>query len=243
VNRGSSINGKSSRPGYYLAIFRDDEFVQNDVFACLEAFDTWLHPEVSFEDFKRRVLANNPGLRLRSNAETWYMTLNGNRLRFVIWNNGERENFVYGAKILGIQYGGGDPADGLGDAGNTTDRFLNGTILNSTGTAVIEISNPALGTRITLDMSDPWRPRRTSETGELEQAGPGSEVWVDFDWTGPSEGDFYRPFKNLTDAIAAVASGGVIKIAPGFTRELPVIAKNKRFKVTAPLGGVRIGVR
>lgn len=243
VNRGSSANGKADGPGYYLAIFRDDEFAQNDVFACLEAFDTWLHPEVTFEQFKIRVRANNRGLSLRPNVETRYTTLNGNRLRFVIWNKGERDNFVYGAKVLGIEYGGGDPADAFGDAGNITDRFLNGTIMNSTGTAVIEITNPALGTKITLDMSDPWRPRRIAETGEVEQAGPGSEVWVDFDWGGPSEGDFYRPFRNLTDAVAAVAHGGVIKIAPGSTREIPVIPRNKRFRITAPAGGVRVGVR
>ncbi len=243
VNKGSSAKRKSSGPGFYLAIFRDDEFVQDDVFACLEAFDTWRHPDVTFEQFKNRVRANNPGLSLRSNIETQYTTLNGNRLQFVIWNKGERDNFVYGAKVLRVEYGEGDPEDRFGDAGNITDRFLNGTILNSPSIAVVEVTNPALNTKITLDMSDPWRPKRTSETGYVEQAGPGSEVWVDFDWTGPSEGDFYRPFKNLTDAFAAVAHGGVVKMAPGSTRELPVIPRNKRFKIVAPLGGVRIGAR
>lgn len=242
VNRGSSAQGKSSGPGFYLAIFRDGDF-QDDVFACLEAFDTWLHPDVTFEQFKSRVRANNPGLSLRSNVETRYTTLNGNRLRFVIWNQGERDSFPYGAKVLGMEYGGGDPADGMGDAGNVTDRFLNGTIMNSPSPAVVEITNPGLGTKLTLDMSDPWRPRRISEAGELEQAGPGSEVWVDFDWSGPSEGDFYHPFHNLTDAIAAVAHGGVIKIVPGTTREVPILPRDKRFRLTAPLGGVRIGAR
>jgi hypothetical protein len=243
VNRGSSANGQSSGPGYYLAIFRDDEFVQGAAFACLEAFDTWLHPNVTFDEFQSRVRANNPSLSLRSNAETTYTTLNGNRIHFVIWDGGERDNHVYGAKVLRMEYGAGDPNDRLGDAGNVTDPFLNGTILNSTGLATVEISNPSLRSRLILDMSDPWRPRRISETGEVEQAGPGSEVWVDFDWAGPNEGDFYRPFRRLTDAFASVAPGGVVNIAPGSTPELPAVPRNKRFKIVAPLGGVRIGVR
>lgn len=64
-------------------------------------------------------------------------------------------------------------------------------------------------------MSDPKRPRRTSETNEVEEAGSHNEVWVDFGYDiriGPSEGDFFRPFTSITAAAAAVADGGVIKI-------------------------------
>lgn len=237
VNKGSSQNGQSNRPGFYLAIFRDGEF------ACMEAFDTWLHPGLTYAEFKSAVKANNPGLRLQSNIEAQYTTMNGNRLRFVIWNNSERDNAVFGAKIVRIDYGSGDPTDRLGDAGNLVGPFLNGTILNSPRPAVVEITNPYLGTKITLDLSDPWHPRRVSETGQVEEVTPGSEVWVNFSWTGPSEGDVYRPFKSLTAAIAAVAPGGVIKIAPGTTSETLTIPRGKRFRIEAPIGGVWIGAR
>ena len=89
-------------------------------------------------------------------------------------------------------------------------------------------------------MSDKWHPRRTSETGEVEEAGDNHEVWVDFDWTGLMEGDFYRPFNTLAGALAAVADGGVIRIMPGSTRETPVI--KKRVTLVAPIGGVTIGL-
>ncbi|MGZ8160254.1 MAG: hypothetical protein ACXWT4_15790 [Methylobacter sp.] len=106
----------------------------------------------------------------------------------------------------------------------------------------MEITNPFLVTKITLDMSDPWRPRRTSETGEVEEAGSNHEVWVDFDWAGSNEGDFFRPFKTIA-AAAAVADGGVIKIMPGSTSERPSIQNNKRIRLVAPIGGVTIGIR
>ncbi|MEJ7680529.1 MAG: hypothetical protein WKG06_22290 [Segetibacter sp.] len=123
-----------------------------------------------------------------------YTTQNGNRMNFLIWNdhtNFERPDSVRGAKVLGIEYGVVDPTDRLGDAGNITDKFLNGTILNSSVEGRIEIRNPFLQTTITLDMSDQDHPTRTSETGELEGAGFHNEVWVNFGWTGPMEGDFF----------------------------------------------------
>ena len=54
---------------------------------------------------------------------------------------------------------------------------------------------------------------RTSETGEVEEAGLNHEVWVDFAWTGPFVGDFFQPFNTLAAATAAVADGGVINAA------------------------------
>lgn len=138
--------------------------------------------------------------------------------------------------------------DSSGDAGNITDKFLNGTIMNSTGEAKVEINNPffdlkgAKGTKITLDMSDQWHPRRTSETGEVEEAGSNHEVWVDFGWEGPTEGDFFRPFNTIAGAVAAVADGGVIKIMPGWTTEKPSFQSNKRIRLAAPIGDVSFGV-
>jgi hypothetical protein len=178
---------------------------------------------------------------LQSNVEADYSTQNGSRLKFVIWNRGERNNTQFGTRVLHIGYGAVDPEDSYGDAGNNTDHFLNGTILYSPAEAVVEISNPALNTKITLDMSDKWHPRRISETGELLQAGYHNEVWVDFAWTGVTEGDFFHPFNTLGAAVAAVADGGVIKIMPGSTTERPSL-KGKRARITAPIGDVHLGV-
>jgi hypothetical protein len=54
----------------------------------------------------------------------------------------------------------------------------------------------------------PQAPERTSETGEVEQAGSNHEVCVDFGWKGPSEGDFFWPFKTIDAAAAVVADAG-----------------------------------
>jgi len=236
VNKESESEG----PGFYLAIYRSGEF------ALMEAFDTWLHPGLSYDQFRQNVVNRNSGLEsLRSNVEAQYTTQNGNTLHFVIWNLSERGPTT-GAAILKIDYvpstDPADYADRLGDAGNRTDKFLNGSILNSPAEAVVEITNPFLGTKITMDMQDQWHPKRfSSENGEYEEAGNNHEVWVDFGWNGPMEGDFYRPFNTLAGALAAVADGGVIKIMPGVTREKPPITK--RVKLVAPIGDVKIGVR
>lgn len=248
VNQGSPVplpHVVTEPPGFYLAIFNEGEF------QFLEAFDTWLHPNVQFHDFIRRVKETNQNIRIENNVPFSYTTQNGNQLLCVIWKDGKRENdAVHGARILSIQYGIGspivrDPHDSLGDAGNISDRFLNGTILNNTGEAIVEISNPSFGQRgttIKLDMNDQWHPKRTSENGEVEEAGFNNEVWVNFGYKGPSEGNFFQPFNTLTAAAAAVANGGVIKIMPGWTTEKPFFPRKKRIRLEALLGGVTIGV-
>jgi hypothetical protein len=234
----------SERPGFFLAI------IKQGLFAVLEAFDTWRHPEVTFSEFKQHVIHNNASLRLESGEEAVYTTYNGNVINFVVWDAAAIDNHQYGAKILRIDYGSGDPRDTLIEAGNYPDQtmFLDGTILNSPRDAVTEINNPYLGTKITLDWSDPSHLVRISEDGEVEQAGKNAagqlyEVWVDFDWNGPFEGDFYHPFNQLAGAIEAVADGGVIKIAPGASRERFSFRAGKQIKLVAPVGGVIVGAR
>lgn len=238
-------NVKTSPPGFYLAIFSDGNFT------LLEAYDTWLHKELTFEAFKQTVKANNPMLRIVNNAQFRYRTCNRNLLDVVIWNEGVRPaDADSGARIMGISYGRDDPQmndpnDALGDAGNDQSKFLNGTILNTLGEAVIEIRNPGFnngqGGTIVLDMSDQRYPRRISEFGEVEQAGYHNEVWVDFNYTGPTEGDFFQPFNTLAGAIARVAEGGVIKVMPGVTKEKAIMPNNKRVSIVAPIGGVVFG--
>ena len=171
-----------------------------------------------------------------------YTTTNSNQIDFVIWRHHEREGAQVGARVLKITYGTDDPADALGDAGHYTTRFLNGTIMNSPSEVVVEISNPALGTTIKVDLSDRWHPRRTSEDGRVDSAGNHEEVWLDFEWAGLSEGDVCRPFKTLAAASAAVASRGTIRVVPGVSLERGPIGVNKRFTLIAPIAGVKIGV-
>jgi hypothetical protein len=225
-------------PGYYLALH-----VEDNGFSLLEAYDTYLNPGITFDEFTTEVWKSNGLLQLQSNVEARYITQGGLTLHFVIWNNGERNNTQRGTRILQVEYSPVYPFDGWGDAGNDTSHFLNGTVLNSPAEGVVEISDPYLKQKIVLDMSDPAHPRRISETGEIEQAGYHNEVWVDFDWTGPNEGDFYRPYNTLAAAVAAVADGGVIKIAPGRSSETITIQGTKKFRVVAPIGGVQLGVR
>lgn len=237
VNKRPTSPSDVNRPGFYLAIYQ-----QPDGLSLMEAFDTWLHPELDFRQFKDGVLQRNPGLQLQSNVEARYTTQNGNRIRFVIWNDGEREDIDAGAQVLGVEYGSGDPADAIGDAGSATGRLVNGTVLNTPAEAVVEISNPVHGGTITLDLSDKWHPKRIDENGSVEQAGFNNEVWVDFGAPGPGEGDAFRPFNTLTAAAGAVAAGGVIKILPGTSQETLLIAQ-KRMRIEAPLGGVLIGAQ
>jgi hypothetical protein len=242
------VNRKSNDKefaGFFLAI------IKWGLFVVLEAFDTWRHPEVTFCEFQGHVREKNSNIQFHSGLPpTKYTTYYGNVIDFVIWHSVELDNHIFGSKILNIEYAAGDPGDTLVEAGNYPDqtRFLDGTILKSGRDAVTEIDNPHLGTRITLDWSDPSHLVRISEDGEIEEAGKNAtgqlcEVWVDFDWNGPFEGDFFHPFNRLASAVDAVADGGVIKIAPGTTHERFPAREGRRIKLVAPIGDVTIGAR
>ena len=220
--------GAGHPAGFYLAVHRWGDFV------VLEAFDTWRHPEVSYEDFQARVKSNSPTSSPMSGQEAVYTTFFGNRIHYVIWRNLELDNHIRGSKVLWIEYGDGDPMDTLVDSGNDTDPFLSGTILKSPRDGMVEIHNRSLGTKLTLDWSDTQRLVRISENGDVQQAGAGYEVWVDFDWTGPMEGDFYRPFSTLEGELNAVKDGGVIRMMTGSRHERLTI--HKRVRLTA-VGG------
>jgi hypothetical protein len=234
----SVVNRKSQGdlPSFFLGIIKFGDFI------LLEAFDTWRNSGVSFEKFQQHVTQESHNIRLRDGGDNVYTTFNGNLIHFYMTYDTQ--------SIFDIEYGVGNFADTLVDAGNYTDQsqFLSGNILKSAADAVVEIHNPYLEMKITLDWGNPSHLVRTSEDGTVEQAGRNDggqlyEVWVDFDWNGPTEGDFYRPFNQLASAVAAVADGGVIKIAPGTTRVRGPILGGKRMKVVAPLGDVTIGAR
>jgi hypothetical protein len=240
VNRGTSDGGQLE--GFYLAVIKSGDFV------VIEAFDTWLHPKVTIGEFCAHVKANNPDVRFVSGVEMIYTTFFGNRIHYVIWNKGEIDGHTIGSKILSIDYGSGNQADTLAAAGNDNDqsKFLSGTVLESTGEFAMEIRNAALGTTLTLDWSDPSQLIRIAEDGEVQRAGRNAagehfEIWVNFAWTGPTEGDFFRPFNSLESAVKGVADGGIIKIVPGSTTEKWPGRSGKRVAIVAPIGGVVIG--
>ncbi len=228
-------------PGLYLAIYQQTP----GGLAMLEAHDTWLHPELTFEQFKRGVHDRNGGLTLLSNHPTRYVTSNLNEIDFVIWNkSGDGRDAESGAEVLTVRYGNRDRGDARGGAETRPSRLVNGTIMNTLGEAVVEIANPLRGTTLTLDFGDEAHPRRhDSETGEFEVAGFNNEVWLNFDHVGLMEGDVCRPFNTLTGAIDAVAQRGVIRIVPGVTRQRGVIGGAKKFTLLAPIGGVTLGTR
>jgi hypothetical protein len=228
--------------GFYLAVFKSGDFV------VIEAFDAWWHPEVSIDEFRAQVQAHNPDVQFASGKEMAYTTYFGNQIHYVIWNNGEFDGHRIGSKILSIDYGNGNPADTLAAAGNDNDqsKFLNGTVLESTSEFAMVIRNATLGTELVLDWNDASQLVRIAENGEVRRggrngAGEHFEVWVDFSWTGPTEGDFFRPFNSLASAVKGVADGGVIKIVPGSTREKWPGRSGKRVAIAAPLGEVVIG--
>jgi hypothetical protein len=208
VDRGSAGNG----PGFFIAL------LQHGDFGLIEAFDTWLHGSLTFEQFRISVFERNKELMqrgLHSNVPEHYRTENGNTIRFVMVNDGDD----FRAVVQQIEFAGGTDAavDSFGNASQQQpQRFLSGSVLNSDGhDGVIRIRNHFLKTEITLDMQNQARPARTSEAGQTERAGPHSEVWVNFAWKGPAEGDFYHPFNTMAAAVAALAPGGSIRIMPG----------------------------
>ncbi|MGI8702536.1 MAG: hypothetical protein ACR2JU_15290 [Nocardioidaceae bacterium] len=238
VDRGSPA--WSDRPGFFLALYQVGDF------ALLEAFDTWLHPGVTVAEFAEDVVRRNPAIDVRENESFTYTTWNGNRFDVVIWNRvhtqGWQRDSSFGAEVGPVAYGDRDPQDAIGDAGNAQQRFLSGTVMSSPAEAVVEIANPFLGSTITLDMSDPWHPQRVSEDGAVEVAGSGHEVWLDFGWQGPSEGDVCRPFTTVTAAVDAVADDGAVRVLPGTTTERTTLgADSKRLRLVAPLGSVVLG--
>ncbi len=243
LDMGSSGDGSGSSdgPGFYLALY------QQDGLGCMEAFDTWLFPRVSFNEFKDVVFSGNVpvssggSFALVDGQEAWWTTFLGHRLRFIVWTSGPHGARL-GAEVLEVrEYSAQDPLTAVGDAGNLKDAFLSGTVMESPAEGVVTVRNAVLGTTITLDMADHLRPRRTSETGGVEQAGAGGEVWLDLGRSGPQRGDVCQPYSTLAGAAAAVAPGGTIRIVPSSAPERGRIGAGKAMRLVAPIGGVRLG--
>ncbi len=60
--------------------------------------------------------------------------------------------------------------------------------------------------------------------GPCEPGCEGVDVWVDFDYVGPEDGSYGRPFNTLTEAVSAAPASGTIGIRAGSTSETPTIS-------------------
>jgi hypothetical protein len=200
-------------PGYYLAIYRDEE----QGFAFLEAYDTWLHPGLTFYQFRTQVLAANGGFA--DGSTNTYVTQSGQRIEV------QGNSFLDRSEVIS-----------LSSVPPFRGQFAAGDVINSEqGSGVITIWNSGFGGQsIKLDMSDVSHPTRTSELGNTETAEDSDPrhhvVWVNFDPNVPhgTGGDFYRPFQTLAEAQQAVLSPGVINILPGSTVEPNLALGGKR---------------
>ena len=148
------VNKKSHNDelaGFFLAIIKQGNFM------LLEAFDTWLHKDTTFEQFKDHLKTDNPHItrdnkkleiQLKSGQEVVYTTFFGNKIHLVIWNSAEisfrnsggRIVFghpKFGSKIIDIEYGSEDQVDILAQINavkytkEDESRFLSGSILKS----------------------------------------------------------------------------------------------------------------
>jgi len=210
VNEG----GEAGQRGFYLAIYTVDNGSGGRA-GLIEAYDTWLHPMYpsapTFAQFYQAVLAANAAntFQFGNNQLNTYVTQSGTTIQYTVSPL---------SQILSTS--------ALNPAPSSNQSFAAGTIIQSDhASAVVVISNPALGTSITLDMSDVKHPRRTSETGEVDYAG--EEVWVNFNY-GANVGDFAQPYRTLAAAAATFNTptpAKTIKIVSGVEHESITISQ------------------
>ncbi len=210
VNNGSD----GSSPGFYLAIYLVDNG-NGGKCGFLEAYDTWLHENAfyppTFESFTQAVMTAHSAINLQfgNNQVNTYVTYSGDTVQFTI--------SPLSQIIL---------TSAMNPAPASNGSFAAGTIMNSEqGSGLVVISNPPLGTSITLDMRDMWHPVRTSETGQVEYGG--QEVWVNFNY-GSNVGDFGQPYRTLQAATSAFNSpypATTFKIMSGTEHESITINK------------------
>jgi hypothetical protein len=204
--------------GFYLAIYNGS--ASGNPVNLLEAYDTWLHPGLSYEAFKNNIVAQHGLIPTFSpGAQNLYTTQSGYTIQFTV--DPDKDNAS--AELL----------QGTGFIIQPDrQKFVSGTILNSdeSNGAVqrIEIANPAFGPgSIIFDFTDPHGPVRTSESGQIEHTGVPNELWVNPNAPAAlaQEGDFGAPFKTLGGAAAAVVPGGTVNIVPGSWSESVTITK------------------
>jgi hypothetical protein len=192
----------------------------------------------SFYAFAGGVLDRNGSLNLSQFQVNEYVTVNGQKIRFI-------PDVPGGKYDWGIVSLGGSPVD---DTSRDISQWplAQGDIINSDGhNAFMTIDNPSLKQRLVLDMTDPLLPKRT-EIGPVSPVGPkvgpsDKVVWVDFNYNGADErGTADLPYKTLAAGLRAIPwNGGTLKIKPGTTRESVTITNPVSFETLG--GSVTIG--
>jgi hypothetical protein len=131
------LGGGCHLPGYYVAVYRDGPL------GVLEAYDTYLHPDLSFQDFVSRVPRNNPR-PFSFTAQNTYNTVSGRQIQFLVSPD---------SRILSVS---GIPAPPR----QATTVF--GDVLNSNGmSGYITFTNPFTHQQIVMDDHNPSEPVRT----------------------------------------------------------------------------------
>jgi hypothetical protein len=122
-------HGDGDKPGYYVAVYTQDNF------GFFEVYDTWTNPKglANIQAFIQKVHQNNDARTFSSTANNTYTTVMGDVIEF-----------SFDPHILSIN--GHPPYD---------PNRTNGTIINNDGNGTVTITNPAKGTTLTLDATQP----------------------------------------------------------------------------------------
>jgi hypothetical protein len=156
-------------PAFFVARFllpcanTDAGCAGNGRFGFFEAFDaSAIRPgqlDAAFDDFRRRVVADNPVVFPGNPSPAEAINRTGQYRMFA--GNRERLTFTVGAR-------GADP--GRGGVLTVNDQpvpplsdwpLAEGDVLNSRGDGIVRFRNPKLGNSITWDFSDAQHPKRT----------------------------------------------------------------------------------
>jgi hypothetical protein len=227
INATGSCSSKHNY-GIYVAVHRKDAFAiaLGWTVGFFEATSAdVLNPAEGFQRFIDDVLSRNGSLDLKEFEINEYVTVTGQRIRFI-------PNVPDGNKYnWGIVSIGGSPVDG-NDRDITKWSLAEGDIINSDGhSGYLTIDNPFLNQRLILDMRDPLRPKRT----EINGVGPSNKVvWVDFNYRGTDEyGTFELPYKTLAEGVRAIPwNGATLKIKAGSGKEAITIDKKMRIETS-----------
>ena len=69
----------------------------------------------------------------------------------------------------------------------------------------------------------------------------GGDIWVDFDYTGPEQGCFEKPYNTFAEGVSAVPNAGTLVFKAGSSPETGLFQGAKTYRVIAYGGPVRIG--
>jgi len=130
VNQSSPCGSGRHGTGYYVAVYRDQDF------GFLEMFDTALNSAVSFDQFQDEVTRRNGASHFNRAGQNTYIKFNGERVVFELFPD---------SRVIG-------PPE--------APFFASGTIVNSNlNSGLVTIDNPATHQQIVLDFRDALQPR------------------------------------------------------------------------------------